>query len=748
MRRLLTALLLAIVSARADIIPANRVAPWQGNVGVPGGIPDYPVYRIVFPSDDKTGATDRASIQSALSSCPDQMAVLLANGHFYVNDLIDWAGINRSVCLRGSGPFQTLITLTVAPARLYLRPGSFDEDALNIDVNLAQNCTQFGYTVTPASMESWMIPGNFVGIDQVDDEPKGATDVGQEGNSTYRKILGHEVMQIDSFPANVSNWTPDASATVTWFSDTPPAEAGQSGPGVMKLTGNFTASSTLQTASATYTLPTPVNAALDYTRVYVWYKVDAGSSARTSGDYGTLKFVLKNGAGLTAINGETAILESRASAGWLSRNLATFAFTNNASDVRAIQLQIGGTDMTGPVTVYIDAIKLVGGRGMMNTLKIASVTSSNFTTALPLVWAWQTNRHAQVFKLGTPLKRSGIENFAIEAAYEATGLDNAIMEMCDGCWYRNIWSRNSPGRSLITYGVFLNQCEIRDSFGDSSHHYGAGQAYGIALYHGSYGCLIENNIIKKYHAGLSADYGTALTVFSYNYVFDPFADQPQTPAMSTHGTHTMFVLFEGNLVETKVLGDFTHGSSSDITLLRNRVQGYNFGRQFDQAAISIEMWNRRWNVVGNVLGVYGLHTNYSIGPDASWTISTNNFDQELKSIYEMGYYLNYGGSILYGSDSAVTMDPIIHGNWDAANHAVVWDSGIADHVIPDSYYLAAKPGWWPTGVAWPPIEPTTTTTNNINAITIPAKARYDQFFVPPIYVEVLGTKIPIGAQAK
>jgi len=55
-------------------------------------------------------------------------------------------------------------------------------------------------------------------------------------------------------------------------------------------------------------------------------------------------------------------------------------------------------------------------------------------------------------------------------------------------------------------------------------------------------------------------------------------------------------------------------------------------------------------------------------------------------------------------DAFVKANTLIHGNWDAHNNDVVWDSKIADKSIPNSLFLSSKPGWFGS-LKWPPYGP-------------------------------------------
>jgi hypothetical protein len=71
-----------------------------------------------------------------------------------------------------------------------------------------------------------------------------------------------------------------------------------------------------------------------------------------------------------------------------------------------------------------------------------------------------------------------------------------------------------------------------------------------------------------------------------------------------------------------------------------------------------------------------------------------------------------------------------HGNWDKAHNGQTWDAGNADHVLPASAFLAAKPSDVFGTYSWPAVDPST----GLAGVGIPAQIRYDAgtpFAAPP-----------------
>ena len=92
----------------ADVIPANRIANWQGAVGVEGGIPNVTTIYTTLPS-----SATLAQINSAIAACPSNQVVMLSAGTYNLNNQIIFA--NKSgVVLRGAGA-STILKFSGSP---------------------------------------------------------------------------------------------------------------------------------------------------------------------------------------------------------------------------------------------------------------------------------------------------------------------------------------------------------------------------------------------------------------------------------------------------------------------------------------------------------------------------------------------------------------------------------------------------------------------------------------------------------
>ena len=93
----------------AEVIPAARRIDW--NPGIPGGIPDYPVFaNVKNPPYNAVGdgiADDTSPIQRAINDCPNGSAVYLPAGSYRTTAQLSIN--NKPIALRGAGPDKTFI---------------------------------------------------------------------------------------------------------------------------------------------------------------------------------------------------------------------------------------------------------------------------------------------------------------------------------------------------------------------------------------------------------------------------------------------------------------------------------------------------------------------------------------------------------------------------------------------------------------------------------------------------------------
>src|SRR5437660_945341 len=167
-------------------------------------------------------------------------------------------------------------------------------------------------------------------------------------------------------------------------------------------------------------------------------------------------------------------------------------------------------------------------------------------------------------------------------------------------------------------------------------------------------------------------------------------------------------LYEGNIVPS-LMEDTVHGTHNLGTYFRNRLTGVDGAHTLQTVPFLLQSYSRYDNFLGNVLGTAGYHTNYQ----AMYGGSATNCD---RSIYNLGWGGTQCGTGV-GND-ALTVNTLMRwGNYDTVTGAARWNaselpSGLspydnavpANHNLPASLYLAAKPSFWGAR-PWPAIGP-------------------------------------------
>lgn len=93
-------------------LPSDRTVVWQGNVGIPGGIPSRTTIcstSACVTAGSPSGGDDTSRIQAAINSCPTNQVLLLGSGTYKVSGILT---ISTPMVLRGQGTSSTTIVFT------------------------------------------------------------------------------------------------------------------------------------------------------------------------------------------------------------------------------------------------------------------------------------------------------------------------------------------------------------------------------------------------------------------------------------------------------------------------------------------------------------------------------------------------------------------------------------------------------------------------------------------------------------
>jgi Pectate lyase superfamily protein len=145
-------------TSNATVIPVDRTAPWVGNVGVPGGIPNRTIIYKNIVTDlgaDPTGVEDCATIiQSAIANCPVGQVVYIPAGIFRLNSRVYLAS-KQNFTLRGAGMGATIIKSTSSSG--YFLFGSQEWPPPSMYVPITAGATRGSNTITVSNTEPFSV---------------------------------------------------------------------------------------------------------------------------------------------------------------------------------------------------------------------------------------------------------------------------------------------------------------------------------------------------------------------------------------------------------------------------------------------------------------------------------------------------------------------------------------------------------------------------------------------------------------
>jgi len=372
-----------------------------------------------------------------------------------------------------------------------------------------------------------------------------------------------------------------------------------------------------------------------------------------------------------------------------------------------------------------------GKRAVGQIIKVTGKNGNTITFEPALYWNYSAAAEPKVNKLNKMVEYAGIEDLTIDDTGSSGNVQTVWMTYCAYCWLKNIEVYNTNQRAVETYYAYKN--EYRENYLHHAKCYRGNYGYGFANYEHTTDTLFENNIFDNLHVAWAREGGGAGNVVAYNYFSNPrfaqscdgnTASTALTTAVAHHGAHPAFDLIEGN--DAYQLGsDYYWGTSSHMTLFRNRVSGFADNQAYKEAmeAIRLDKYQRYFNIIGNVLGTAGKSDTYELDlaekPTSCWP-----YVSSYKYIYLIGYPTPWQCDPA-GRDIATKTTLIRHGNFDYVNNSIIWDTGIPERSLPESLYLRGKPTWWPSDLAWPAYGPSPADPRVLLNGKIPARARFE-----------------------
>jgi hypothetical protein len=336
------------------------------------------------------------------------------------------------------------------------------------------------------------------------------------------------------------------------------------------------------------------------------------------------------------------------------------------------------------------------------------------------------------------VRYAGVENLQINE--NNTGYTNNLaIHTCAYCWIKGVQATYTDGDFIDVRWSYRN--EIRDNYCTNAYHHAPGTTDSdIFIVLKTSASKIENNIVERGHSSIMINWGSAGNVIAYNYTMGEFdsADNFMNGGIQFHGAHPQFNLIEGN-VTTSIYPDQVWGSSSRNTTFRNWSLGTSMrctpytgrgpvscsgsnGIQTYQAsrAMQIAHLSTSYNLVGDIVGSAQQQAlkNTSGTALAQTAVVAYPASRSYEGV-AYGYSWGYGESNDSGSGTGCSggvapcnstdafTTGFLHGEFTNVDGLISWATGVTQ-ALPASFYLSAKPAWWPAAMPWPAIGPDVT----------------------------------------
>jgi hypothetical protein len=375
--------------------------------------------------------------------------------------------------------------------------------------------------------------------------------------------------------------------------------------------------------------------------------------------------------------------------------------------------------------------------GLSERVEISAVLGNRLTLTTPLHWTFKKAQSAQVSRVSpAAIKWAGIESMLVQGGrpggYPGQNAGGIDMSNAAYSWVKDVQvDGTTSGMPIRLAGTYRSV--VRDSHFHNSYSYGFAQDnYGIVLACGSADNLVENNVARFMNKPIVFNNSGGGNVIGYNYADNSWScdgnndDGWQEVSIDCHCAFPHMELMEGNWAP-HMGASTTHGNAGYLTYFRNYassqwspstssqpgsaiVWSQTFAPQYaNVASLQFDNPDLNMTVIGNVLGSAA-----GASPGLPADLGTTSTGQGNPPATSQTYASTGGGPTIFLVDtSSVSWASIwLHGNFDAVNKKVMWNASAltanlpaSTQKLPSSLYHASKPGWWPTGAAWPWVGP-------------------------------------------
>jgi len=681
-------LMTAVRGFAADpIMPAERQAIWQGNVGIPGGIPIYPVCVNVrnapFNAVGDGVHDDSQAIQAAIAACTNGGAVYLPAGIYLVSTNIvvppGYPTKTPSIALRGDGPGLTTIEL-----------GAHD----NEDVILFRHGSQYG---TPTSIIGGLSQNNSSIV------------VSNAAGFQVGSILSISELNDTNFVSTNEYNTYGNNAVP--YSAQYPATALKSG---------------LYAGFANYNVT--VTAGTQYQVVLGGDEVACVNGAQTLSGPDTSTLITAQATNLT-LYGNTSSINSAQIMPYLPANNCGYCGENGQ---RVLQQYVAVTSVNGtniginPPLLWSYSPALQPQAKSCVFLTNCGVEDMTVQRLYPSTNSYGS-AHCIEFDGCARCWLTNVETCWPQGAH--VKLDYAFQCQIESCFFHDGWSQCSGqdygvwifehnSNHLIENCIFMN-CRHSMVFeaGGAACVFGYNFSTNVIAGEDTTSFLSGDELLHGAHPWFNLYEGNESACIRLDYAH----------GSASHNTyyreHIYLQSYASSNSLQMELNNWSTTESPQVQTTNGYPGGWIVGPGVQGGGAfgaDIEAWSYSNNIVGCVF------TTNSPGPFIFGVTNLNTFLPCGWGCFEHCGYLS-PGNCYYAMDPVAQTSTYWHGNWDPVTKGTVWNQANADHALPRSLYLTNAPGWWVANMAWPPFGPDLTPMIN----TLPARVRLLQFLSPP-----------------